>query len=53
MLLVNTCNPSPCNGVVPGNFRFAGQVDASMTGHSAYRNIVIWFDRTAGRGAPS
>jgi hypothetical protein len=51
VLLVSTCPASPCNGAVPSEMRFAGQVDTTMTGHSAYRNIVVWIDRTAGPGA--
>jgi Flp pilus assembly protein TadG len=51
VLLYNTCLTSPCSGAVPGNMRFAGATNTNLTGHSAYGNVVIWFDRTAGPGA--
>lgn len=51
VLLFNTCPTFPCNGAVPGDIRFAGQTTTSLTGHSDYGNVVIWFDRTAGPGA--
>jgi hypothetical protein len=51
VMLVSTCPSSPCNGAVPDEIRLSGQLDASMIGLPAYRNIVIWVDRTAGPGA--
>lgn len=54
VLFYSTCPSSPCNGTALINptptIRFAGAATTSIKGHSEFRHLLFWVDRTAATG---